>query len=519
MTSGTTGCQVKYDQAGSANYNAAPEVTESVTATKASQAITVTTHAPATAMYGTSFMVAANASGGLVAFSSGGVCLNFGDTFTMMSGTGTCTVKYDQIGDANYSAAPEVTESVSAVKADQAITVTAHAPANAGVGSSFDVAATAPGGPVAYSSNGSCTNNGTTFTMTSTAGTCAVMYDQAGDDNYNAAPEITETVIPGKTDQTISVATQAPASAAYGSQFTVAANAPGGAVTYSSAGSCTNSGATFTMTSAGGTCTVKYDQAGDGTYNAAPEVIESVAATKASQAISVVTHAPSPAVFGSKFTVAAIGGGSGNAVTFSSGGGCSNLGATFTMTSGTTACQVKYDQAGDANHNAASEVTESVAAIKASQSITVTTHAPSSAVFGSKFTVAAVGGGSGNAVTFSSGGACSNSGATFTMTSRTGICAVRYDQAGDSNYNAAPEVTETVNALPVPHCVVPKLKGKTLKAAKRALRTHFCSLGKVKHAFSNRMRKGRVISQKPKPGRHLDHGAKVGLNMSKGRRP
>jgi hypothetical protein len=518
MTSGTTACQVKYDQAGDADYNPASEIVESVSAQKAAQSIAVTTHAPATAMYGTSFMVAASASAGLVAFSSGGVCLNFGDTFTMMSGTGTCTVKYDQIGDANYSAAPEVTESVSAVKADQAITVTVHAPANAGFGSSFDVAANAPGGPVAYSSSGSCTNNGTTFTMTSTTGTCTVMYDEAGDDNYNVAPEITETVIPGTTDQTISVATQAPASAAYGSQFTVAANAPGGAVTYSSAGSCTNSGATFTMTSAGGTCTVKYDQAGDGTYNAAPEVIESVTATKASQSITVTTYAPASAVFNTRFTVAATGGGSGNAVTFSSGGGCSNSGATFTMTSGTTACQVKYDQAGSANYNAASEVTESVAATKASQSIAVTKHAPSSAAFGSKFTVAAIGGGSGNAVSFSSGGACSNSGATFTMTSSTGICTARYDQAGNSNYTAAAEVTETVKALPAPHCVVPKLKGKTLKAAKRALRTHFCSLGKVKHAFSNRVRKGRVISEKPKRGRRLNHGAKVGLIISKGRR-
>jgi hypothetical protein len=518
MTSGTTACQVKYDQAGDADYNPASEIVESVSAQKAAQSIAVTTHTPATAMYGTSFMVAASASAGLVAFSSGGVCLNFDDTFTMMSGTGTCTVKYDQIGDANYSAAPEVTESVSAVKADQAITVTVHAPANAGVGSSFDVAANAPGGPVAYSSSGSCTNNGTTFTMTSTTGTCTVMYDEAGDDNYNVAPEITETVIPGTTDQSISVATQAPAIAAYGSQFTVAANAPGGAVTYSSAGSCTNSGATFTMTSAGGTCTVKYDQAGDGTYNAAPEVIESVTATKASQSITVTTYAPASAVFNTRFTVAATGGGSGNAVTFSSGGGCSNSGATFTMTSGTTACQVKYDQAGSANYNAASEVTESVAATKASQSIAVTKHAPSSAAFGSKFTVAAIGGGSGNAVSFSSGGACSNSGATFTMTSSTGICTARYDQAGNSNYTAAAEVTETVKALPAPHCVVPKLKGKTLKAAKRALRTHFCSLGKVKHAFSNRVRKGRVISEKPKRGRRLNHGAKVGLIISKGRR-
>jgi hypothetical protein len=215
--------------------------------------------------------------------------------------------------------------------------------------------------------------------------------------------------------------------------FTVAATAPGGAVAYSSAGSCTNGGATFTMISAGGTCTVKYDQGGNGSYNPAPEVTESVTATKASQ------------------------------------------------------------------------------------SITVTKHAPSSAVVGSHFTVAATGGGSGNAVTFSSGGACSNSGATFTMTSATGTCTVRYDQAGSSNYNAAPGITETVNALP-PQCVVPKLKGKRVKAAKRALKAHSCSLGKVKRVFSSRVKKGRVISQRPRPGRHLRHGSKIRLVISKGRR-
>src|SRR3954451_14445554 len=188
------------------------------------------------------------------------------------------------------------------------------------------------------------------------------------------------------------------------------------------------------------------------------------------------------------------------------------------MTSGTTTCQVEYDQAGNANYNAAAEITETVTATKASQTITVTKHAPSSAKLGSHFTVGAVGGGSGNAVTFSSGGACSNSGATFTMTSASGVCTVKYDQAGNGNYNAAPEVTETVNALPARPCVVPKLKGKTFKAAKRALRTHSCSLGRVKRAFSARVKKGRVISQRPTPGRRLKHGAKVSLVVSKGSR-
>src|SRR3989442_1479987 len=216
--------------------------------------------------------------------------------------------------------------------------------------------------------------------------------------------------------------------------------------TFSSGGGCSNSGATFTMTSGTTACQVKYDQAGSANYNAASEVTESVTAQKANQTITVTTHAPSSAVFGSQFSVAATGGGSGNPVTFSSGGGCSNSGATFTMTSGTTACQVKYDQAGSANYNAASEVTESVTAAKASQTITITTHAPASAVFNTQFTVAATGGGSRNPVTFSSGGGCSNSGATFTMTSGTTTCQVKYDQAGSTNYNAASEVTESVTA-------------------------------------------------------------------------
>ena len=79
MTSGTGTCSVMYDQAGSADYNAAPQVVESVTAQKASQMITVATHAPAGAVFGTSFGVAASAPGGSVSFSSAGACYEFGE--------------------------------------------------------------------------------------------------------------------------------------------------------------------------------------------------------------------------------------------------------------------------------------------------------------------------------------------------------------------------------------------------------------------------------------------------------
>jgi len=66
-------------------------------------------------------------------------------------------------------------------------------------------------------------------------------------------------------------------------------------------------------------------------------------------------------------------------------------------------------------------------------------------------------------------------------------------------------------------CVVPKVKGRSLRAAKRAIRSHKCSVGRIKHAASRRVRKGHVISQKPRPGKHLKRGAKVSLIVSRGR--
>src|SRR5205823_1473910 len=102
---------------------------------------------------------------------------------------------------------------------------------------------------------------------------------------------------------------------------------------------------------------------------------ESVNGTKANQTITITTNAPASAVYGTGFTVAATGGGSGNPITYGSSGACTNSGATFTMTSGTGTCTVTYDQAGNTNYNAATQQTESVTAQKANQTITVTTHA------------------------------------------------------------------------------------------------------------------------------------------------
>jgi len=295
--SGTVG---SYPITITASNGALPDASQNFTlnVVKANQTINVTTPAPASAAYNSSFSVDATASSGLpVTYSSGspGVCTNVGADFTMVSGTGTCVVQYDQAGDADYNAAPQVTNNVAAQKLDQTINVTTPAPANAAYNSSFSVDATASSGlPVSYSSGspGVCTNVGALFTMVSGTGTCVVQYDQAGNADYNPAPQVTNNVSAQKLDQTINVTTPAPANAAYNSSFSVDATASSGLpVSYSSGspGVCTNVGALFTMISGTGTCVVQYDQGGNANYNAAPQVTNNVTAQTETLTVTGIT--------------------------------------------------------------------------------------------------------------------------------------------------------------------------------------------------------------------------------------
>lgn len=92
--------------------------------------------------------------------------------------------------------------------------------------------------------------------------------------------------------------------------------------------------------------------------------------------------------------------------------------------------------------------------------------------------------------------------------SGTGVCSVTMSGAQSVHATFAKKTA----------CVVPKLKGKTLKAAKRALTRAHCRAGKITKKYS-RVKSGRVISQKPRPGKHLRVGARVNLTVSKGKKP
>jgi uncharacterized delta-60 repeat protein len=67
-------------------------------------------------------------------------------------------------------------------------------------------------------------------------------------------------------------------------------------------------------------------------------------------------------------------------------------------------------------------------------------------------------------------------------------------------------------------CVVPAVRGQKLSAARTLLVRANCRQGKVKRAYSRRVRNGRVISQRPRAGARLTELAKIDLVVSRGRR-
>jgi uncharacterized delta-60 repeat protein len=77
-------------------------------------------------------------------------------------------------------------------------------------------------------------------------------------------------------------------------------------------------------------------------------------------------------------------------------------------------------------------------------------------------------------------------------------------------------VARYVNPAPS-QCVVPNVRRKTLRIARRALARGRCAVGRVTRKFSKGVSNGRVISQSRRPGLRLPVGSRVNLVLSKGR--
>ena len=72
---------------------------------------------------------------------------------------------------------------------------------------------------------------------------------------------------------------------------------------------------------------------------------------------------------------------------------------------------------------------------------------------------------------------------------------------------------QSVTATFAQQCVVPKLAGKKLKAAKKKLKLADCKLGKVTKKKGATAKTGKVEKQSPKPGKVLASGSKVKVTL------
>jgi hypothetical protein len=189
---------VAANQAGNANYAAATQVTQNILVNAASQTITFT--APTSPVtYGVSpitLVATGGASGNAVTFSvvSGPGTVS-GSTLTI-TGAGTVVVAANQAGNANYSAATQVTQSITVNQASQTISFTAlTSPVTYGVSSITLVASSTSGLAVTFSViSGPGMVSGNTLTITG-VGTVVVAANQAGNTNYSAATQATQSIV------------------------------------------------------------------------------------------------------------------------------------------------------------------------------------------------------------------------------------------------------------------------------------------------------------------------------------
>ena len=297
MTSGTGECTVTASQAGNGNYNAATNAVSKATAEKANQTIDFSPAPPTSAVYNTSFAVAATATSGLtVAISATGACSGT-STITMTSGTGTCTVTGSQAGNGNYNAATSAVYQVAAQKASQVISFTSTAPSNAVYkGAAYSVTADASSElPVSFSikSGSTCTLTAPNIVNMAGAGSCTVVASQAGNANFDAAANQEQSFQIGKAAQAITFTSTAPSNAVFGgSDYTVGATADSDLPVSFSVGAgskgCSISGSVVSFIGAAvapDACIIVASQEGDDNYEAAPTKSQSFTIAKATPTV------------------------------------------------------------------------------------------------------------------------------------------------------------------------------------------------------------------------------------------
>jgi type II secretory pathway pseudopilin PulG len=454
-------CSVTADAAANTNYLDSGTTIFTLSITQASQTIITPTNP--TGPWSGTLSVATTATSGLTVtytVKSGGTatgCSVSGSGAVSATSVGTCLIYLDQIGNINYTAAPELTATATFTMASQ--TITSPTNPTGPWSSTLSVATTATSGlTVTYTvkSGGTatgCSVSGSGAVSATSIGTCLIYLDQAGNANYSPAPELTATATFTKAIQTITAPTNP--SGPWSSTLSVATTSSSGlTVTYtyyatgSTATGCAVTASGVVSASGGGTCLIHLNQAGNSSYAAASQLTATATFTAIGQTITAPTNPTAPWNTGTPSVATTST--SGLTVTYSvaSGGtatGCSVNGSGIVGSTGVGTCLIYLDQAGNASYSAAPELTATVTFTIASQTI-LTPPSPSGPYSGTLSVASTATSGLPVTYTVKSGGTatgCSVSGSGAVSATSIGTCLIYLDQAGNSNYSPAPELTAT----------------------------------------------------------------------------
>jgi gliding motility-associated-like protein len=247
---------------------------------------TITFPVPGTKIYGdTDFNLGATASSGLiVSYSTDNPAVaTISGATVHLTGAGTTVITASQAGNNLYYSAVDVTATLTVNKADQTITFGALVPMTYG-DPDFNVPATAS------SSLNITFTSGNTNVATITgdlihivnAGTATITASQPGDQNYNTAPDVIQTLTINKADQIITFPPIAPVVYGVASFNAGASSTSGLAITYSSENTSVAEviNGKIQIRSAGSSNIIAR-QAGNNNFTPAEDKIENITVTKA----------------------------------------------------------------------------------------------------------------------------------------------------------------------------------------------------------------------------------------------
>lgn len=283
-------CTIDANQAGSGNYNAAPQVEQTFSIAQKTVHVDAT---PDGKMYG---MIDPNVTADYVLRATDFVG---SDTAAAVTGVAVCSLASHGADGGTYSGAITCTPGTLSAgnytfvqgtaadftisPANQSISFPAPSGVKYGDPDSALGATASSGLPVSYTSKTSsvCTIASGKLHVVTT-GQCTIDADQAGNANYNAAPTMEQTFTIGREAQAISFSSTPPSSALFGGTYTPAASggASGNAVAFtidpsSAAGACRLLAGQVRFIGPG-LCVIDANEPGNADYSAAAQKQQSL---------------------------------------------------------------------------------------------------------------------------------------------------------------------------------------------------------------------------------------------------